>query len=215
VGKKFTRGGSVDLSIDTSDLDRIRNLVSPREFSKIQRSALRYAASSVRPAVGKGISSRYGIKSGRVKEDSRVGPIVSTNGLDFHVDIAFSRRPPTGMQYAPREVGGGLSLQIFRSGRTRVKGGFLQTTRRGQQLTFKPAGGSYGGDTGGFMRAGERRNKPRRSLEVVHGPSTGSIFLGRSKFGDQIKNEVDARAGEQYEKGAVRAYEAMMRGFGR
>jgi hypothetical protein len=207
MGKKFTRSGSVDLSIDTSDLERIKDLVSPREFSKIQRSALRYAASSVRPAVGKGISSRYGIKSSRVKEDSRVGPIVSTNGLDFHVDIAFSRRPPTAMQYGPREVAGGLSLQIFRGGRTRVKGGFIQTTRKGQQLTFKPAGGSYGGDGA--------RNKPRRAIEVVHGPSTGSIFLGRSKFGDQIKNEVDARAGEQYEKGAVRAYEAMVRGFGR
>ena len=207
MGKKFTRGGSVDLSIDTSDLERIKGLVSPREFTKIQRSALRYAASSVRPAVGKGISSRYGIKSSRVKEDSRVGPIVSTNGLDFHVDISFARRPPTGMEYSPRAVAGGLSLQIFRGGRTRVKGGFLQTTRRGQQLTFKPASGSYGGDGG--------RNKPRRGIDVIHGPSTGAIFLGRSKFGDQIKNEVDARAGEQYEKGAVRAYEAMVRGFGR
>ncbi len=204
---KFTRGGSVDLTIDTSDLERIKGLVSPREFTKIQRSALRYAASSVRPAVGKSISSRYGIKSGRVKEDSRVGPIVTNNGLDFHVDISFSRRPPTGMQYAPRPVAGGLSLQIFRGGRTRVKGGFLQTTRRGQQLPFKPVSGSYRGDAG--------RSKPRRAIEVIHGPSTGAIFLGRSKFGDQIKNEVDARAGEQYEKGAVRAYEAMVRGFGR
>jgi hypothetical protein len=204
---KFTRGSSVDLTIDTSDLDRIKGLVSPREFTKIQRSAMRYAASSVRPAVGKGISSRYGIKSARVKEDTRISQIASTNGLDFYVDIFFSRRPPTGMQYTPRKVGGGLSLEIFRGSRTNIKGGFFQTTRRGQQLTFKPASGSYRGDAG--------RNKPRRAIEVIHGPSTGAIFLGRSKFGDEIQNEVNARAGEQYEKGAVRAYEAMVRGFGR
>jgi hypothetical protein len=204
----------IDFSIDTSDLDRIKDLVSPREFSKIQRQALGYAARSVTPAVGKGISSRYGIKSGRVKADVR-GPFIKSNGIDHEADLYFSRRPPTGMQYAPREVAGGLSLGIFRGGRTQIRGGFIQTTRKGQQLTFKPAGGSYGGDTGGFMRAGERRNKPRRAIEVVHGPSTGSIFLGRSKFGDQIQNEVNARAGEQFEKGVVRAYEAMMRGFGR
>jgi hypothetical protein len=204
----------IDFSIDTSDLDRIKSLVSPREFSKIQRQALGYAARSVTPAVGKGISSRYGIKSSRVKADVR-GPFIKTNGIDHEADLYFSRRPPTGMQYSPNAVAGGLSLGIFRGGRTTVKGGFIQTTRKGQQLTFKPARGSYGGDTGGFMQAGERRNKPRRAIEVVHGPSTGAIFLGRSKFGDQIKNEVNARAGEQFEKGVVRAYEAMMRGFGR
>jgi hypothetical protein len=196
----------VDFQIDSSDLDRIKALVSPREFSKIQKQALGYAARSVTPAVGKGISSRYGIKSGRVKADVR-GPFIKTNGIDHEADLYFSRRPPTGMQYAPREVGGGLSLGIFRGGRTQIRGGFIQTTRKGQQLTFKPARGSYGGDGA--------RNKPRRAIEVVHGPSTGAIFLGRSKFGDQIQNEVNARAGEQFEKGVVRAYEAMVRGFGK
>ena len=196
----------LELSFDASDLDRIKSLVSPREFSKIQRQALGYAARSVKPAVGKSISSRYGIQSSRVKADVR-GPFIKSNGIDHEADLYFSRRPPTGMQYSPRPVSGGLSLSIFRGGRTQIKGGFIQTTRRGQPLTFKPAPGSYSGDAG--------RKKPRPNIEVIHGPSTGAIFLGRSKFGDQIQNQVNARAGEQFEKGAVRAYEAMVRGFGR
>lgn len=201
---------AVDITIDASDLERIKSLLSPREFSGVQKSALRYAASSVKPAVGKGVSSRYGITSTRIKDDTRGPYFSSANGIDHLAELTFSRKPPTGMQYKPKQTSSGLSLQLFKSGgRTIIKNGFLQTIRNGnRQLTFRKGSNSYKQDL-----QDKKRNKPRRNLVLIHGPSTGSLFLGKSRFGNEIRDEVNSRIADQYNKGLNRAYEALLRGY--
>ena len=197
------------LSLNISGIEALspmQQLANPARLEKVLRSSLAYASRSVPLAVGRAVSARYGITSTRVRQDS-FPPVFSGSGEDFVATLRFSRRPPTGMQYRPREVGPNLRLGIFRRGQpTIVQHGFVGTMR-GREATLKPdPSTAYGPD----LQAG--RARPRRGLDVVYGPSVGSAFLGQSTYGEEIRKEVSSRIQEQFEKGVDRALRAIERG---
>ncbi len=202
---KFSRSG-FELELDTTDLERIKGLVTRKQYETVARAGLTYAAKATPPAVARQIGSRYNLPSRRTKADTR-GPYVTGTGDNLQAELYFARRPPTAMQFGkPRQTSAGLSVALFKGEKTTIRGGFLVTTRRGQRLPVKPdRSKTYKGDAG--------RAKPRSGLSVIYGPSVGSVYRGQSRYGDQIRGEVDARISEMFTKGVNRRFEAMMRGF--
>jgi hypothetical protein len=186
--------------------------ISPRALDKASRSAIRYASKAVPPAVAKGITSSYGIKSARVKQD--ISRVRIEQGGQAAV-VGFSRRPPTLMQYGakagtrgtgrrglgrgrgwspPAKPGRPLTAMTLKArGRQKVPGAFIARGNNGNQLVLQ--------------RQGDR-------LKALYGPSVGSIFLGRSEVGEQLRSDVEQRVSQQFVTGFERALKADARGFG-
>jgi hypothetical protein len=198
-----------------SDLQKMQAFLSPATFAKAQRAGTRYAAKSVPPAVAKGISSAYNIRSARVKEG-----ILGTRFVDEGeaAIIRFSRRPPTLRQFnpnpgkrghqpgmgrgmgwdKPKPKGRPLSAVISKAqGRQTYPTSFLATGLSGNALVLRRSGSG-----------------PAARLIGVYGPSIGSIFLGQSSIGPQLRATVQERIQEQYIKGFERQMSAAARGFG-
>lgn len=181
-------------------------------LNKARKAGISYAAKAVPPAVAKGISAAYNIKSARIKQDiSRVSFVDN----DQAAVIRFSRRPPTLAQFNPnpgrrghqRGLGQGMgwaaakpkgkpltALVVRAQGRKAFAGAFLATGANGNQLVLR--------------RRGDQ-------LVAVYGPSIGSIFLGNSSIGPELRATVQARIQEQFQKGFERQMQAAARGFGR
>lgn len=193
-------------------LQKLQLILDPKLFEKAQKGGLAYAAKAVPPAVAKGISTSYNISSGRIKNDISS---VRFAGDGSSATIGFSRRPPTLTQFKPnpgkrgkqpglgRGLGWGkpqskgrpLTATIVRAnGRQPFAGAFLATGANGNNLVLRRKGAGFVG---------------------VYGPSTGSIFLGRSEIGEQLRSDVEARISEQYLKGFQRVLDAAARGYGR
>ena len=207
----MARGRMVQIDIEgISQLQRMALMLDPDNFEKILYTGLDYAAKATPPAVAKAISSRYNITSSRVKEETS-GPYVRGEGEDMVATLRFSRRPPTGMQYKPRMVGPNLQLRPYKGATTVVQHGFIGTMR-GRQFTLRP---DFRKLFGPDERADSGRRHPRFALDVVYGPSLGSIFLGQSAFGDEIRQEVNDRISEMFNKGVQRELDRQARGFGR
>ena len=192
-------------------IQRLQAFLTPTIFQKAQKAGLAYAAKAVPPAVAKGISASYTLSSARIKKD--------ISGVRFAGDgteafIAFSRRPPTLTQFKPnlgkrgkqpglgRGLGWGpskpkskpITAAIIKGQRKPFPGAFALAGLQGNQLIVRP--NRYG------------------TLSSIYGPSVGSIFLGQSTIGDQLRASVQARIIEQYDKGFERAMAAAARGFG-
>jgi hypothetical protein len=193
------------------EITRARGFIAPATLLKAQKAGVRYASRSVPPAVAKGITAAYNLTSARVKKD--------ISGIRFAPDgesatIAFSRRPPTLVQFRPtpgrrgRQPGLGRGLgwgparppgrpvqaAILRGQRKPYRGVFLATGANGNQLALRRT------DSG--------------QLQSVYGPSIGSIYAGNSAIGDELRNSVEQRIQDQYLKGFQRALDAAARGYG-
>lgn len=192
-------------------LRKMQTLFAPAVMQKATAGGIKAASSAVPVAVAKGISAAYNIPSARIKADIR--------GVRFNSDqteavIGFSKRPPTLTQFKPtpgkrapqRGLGRGkgwakptnpgtpLRAAIVRSqGRQDFRGAFLATGQNGNAIVLR--------------RQGDK-------LKGVYGPSIGSIFLGQSKIGPQLKATVEQRIGEQFIKGYDRVLSAAARGYG-
>jgi hypothetical protein len=186
--------------------------ISPKALDKASRSAIRYASKAVPPAVAKGVTQAYGIKSARVKQD--ISRVRIDQGGQAAV-VGFSRRPPTLMQYGakagtrgtgrrglgrgrgwspPAKPGKPLTAMTLKAkGRQKVPGAFIARGNNGNQLVLQ--------------RQGDK-------LKALYGPSVGSIFLGRSEVGEQLKSDVEQRVSQQFVTGFERALKASARGFG-
>lgn len=198
-------------------LDTIRGLqraLEPERFARALKGGILYATKSVPPAVAKGVSASYAISSARVKKDIDKAR-VSSDGTE--ASIAFSRVPPTLVQYQARAgargrqpgLGQGLgwgppitpgrpltALLLRAGGRQEFRRAFLITGRGGNRVAV------------------ERKTRDRRSkLRGVPGPSIGSIFLGQGQLSDELQASVNARVKEQFEKGFDRVWGAVGRGF--
>jgi hypothetical protein len=192
-------------------LQRMSALLGQATIEKAQRSALSYAATAVPPAVAQGITAYYNLPSARVKKDIS-GVRFSSDGLS--ATIAFRRRPPTLSQFKPnpgrrghqpglgRGLGWGpakpagkpLTAAIVRGDRKPYRNTFIATGNSGNQLVF--------------------RRDAEGKLHSVYGPSIGSIFLGESAIGPDLRATVQARISEQYIKGFQRALDSASRGYG-
>ena len=193
-------------------LQKMQEFLNPKTFEKAQKGGLTYAAKSVAPAVAKGIGAAYNIKAGRIKQD------ISSVRIDQDgktATIRFSRRPPTLGQYGVKPgsrgkqpgLGRGMgwgnakpagkpltAIQLRSTGLVAISGAFQGKGNNGNQLVFR-----RGADG---------------KLISLYGPSIGSIFLGKSKIGTQLRADVQARIQEQYVTGFQRVIDAVSRGYG-
>lgn len=204
------------LSIDLQgieQLQRARELLSAKQFDKAIKSAVAYASKAVPPAVAKGIGSAYAIKAARIKQDIS-GIRLSPDGGS--ATIRFSRRAPTLAQFSPRPGTRGTGRRGLGRGK-----GWTAPTKPGRPITavvLKAKGRQpY---RGAFMATGANGNQlvlkraPGGRLKALYGPSIGSIFLGRSQVGEQLRSDVRTRVQDQFAKGLERALGAMSRGYG-
>jgi hypothetical protein len=191
--------------LDTKELEKFKPLLTGKELFKLVDAGMRYASKSTGPAVGKQISQRYSIGSRRVQADVR-GPFITSNAPEIESKLFFSRRPPTGMQYRPRQTKSGVDFRFFKREKTSIRGAFLQTVK-GNRLPFKP-------DRSKLQKPQPGRNKPRFALKTIYGPSVGSMYLGDSRHGIEIRQRVDERINEQFTKGVERRVKSILRGYG-
>jgi hypothetical protein len=193
------------------DITRARGFIAPATFLKAQKEGVRYASKAVPPAVAKGITSKYNLKSARVKDDiSKV--TFAPDGES--ATIRFSRRPPTLVQFNPnpgrrgrqpglgrgrgwgpaKPAGQPVRAAVLRGARKPYRGVFITNANSGNRVALKPT------DNGG--------------LQSIYGPSIGSIYAGNSAIGDELRNTVEQRIQGQYLKGFERSLNASARGFG-
>lgn len=195
----------VNITLDgLASLNAMRALVDPRSLDRAMRAGLSYAQKATPPAAGKAISFRYSLASARVKADVKGLAIRGDEAL-----VRFGRRPPTVMQFRPRQNASGVAYRLYKGATVQVPHAFIGAARGRQMVLMPDRSKPYRAD----LRTGRRR--PRAALRFVHGPSVGSIALGRSKYGDEIQREMGARINEQFAKGVQRELDRQARGFGR
>ena len=194
-------------------LERLRSFLDPKLYDKATKGGISYASKAVPPAVAKGISSGYNITSSRVKQD--ISKVRFVDGGQTAL-IGFSRRPPTLAQFKPNP-----GTRQPQPGLGRGKG-WGKPAKPGKPLTatiIKGKGRQI--IPGAFMATGASANRLvlRRTdngqLKGVYGPSTGSIFLGNSAIGPNLRADVQARINEQFIKGYQRVIDSAARGFGK
>lgn len=188
------------------DLLKLKAFTDPKLYEKALQGGLKYASGSVPTAAAKSIRQEYTIPSARVKQDIK-GPFIRGD----EATLIFSRKPPTLVQFGfnPGKRGGpqpGLG-QGKGWGKPKPKGkpASAKILRAGARLSYPNT----------FLAKGLPFTRLKTGkLKVEHGPSTGSIFLGRSQFGDQFRAEVQARMNEQFIKGVQRVLDSAARGYG-
>lgn len=201
------------LTISLTGLDqlqRMQALLQPELFLKAQQGGIAYAAKAVPPLVAKTITATYNISSARIKQDIS-GVRFSSDNLS--ATIAFSRRPPTLVQFRPnpgkrgpqpglgRGLGWGpanppgkpLTAAIIRGQRQTFPGAFITTGASGNQVVLR---------------------RTPTGLKAVYGPSIGSIALGDSAIHAALEAALQQRMAEQYQKGFERVLAAATRGYG-
>ena len=197
----------LNVSLDGAEkLSKMAALLTPKLFDKALAGGVRYAARAATPAIGKAASSRYGIRSGAAKDD--VGrPRFYDGGQS--ATISISRKPRTAAQFGGRLLGrGGYSWALFKGQRQVQRLGFIGTTPEGATVPFIRLPGPKV-----RMTKGRYAGKMRQRIDVIRGVSTGSMFLGDSRFGDVMKKEVEARMSEQFLRGVDRELGRAARGF--
>ena len=180
----------IDISarvIGDTQLAQTLSRLSAHDIPKAIRAGVRYAARGGRTEVGKNIRQRYGLTTGRIKQD--VSDPQFRDGGQTAI-IRTSRKPITAMQFKPKETRQGLSMAIYRGQRTVVRSGFIA-----KGMPFR------------------RRGKQRMPLDVIHGPSIHAIYTG-GKHAGPIQQATEQRISEQLEKGIIRSLQGMGRGFG-
>ena len=193
------------------ELKRLQSFLDVKLYEKATKGGISYASKAVPPAVAKGISSGYNITSTRVKKD--ISRVRFADGGQTAV-IGFSRRPPTLVQLKPnpgtRQPQPGLGRGL----------GWGKPAKPGKPLTatiIKANGRQI--IPNAFMATGLNANRLvlRRTsngqLQGVYGPSTGSIFLGNSAIGEQLRKDVQKRINQQFIKGYERVLDSPVRGF--
>ena len=172
-------------------LDGIEGLTTMRAFvdrkgvQKATKYGLSYASRAGKTEAAKQIRARYNIPSGRIKQDIS-GPFISPDASEAR--LVFARKPPSALQYGARDTGKGLTVSIFRGQRKAVARGFLVSSGNLQGKPFR------------------RVSRARTPIDFVSGPSVGSIFAGKSQFGDEIRDQVSNRINEQFAKGFERKF---------
>jgi hypothetical protein len=181
----------------TRSLDPMLELTNPKLFAKALKGGVNYAAKAAATQAGKSVSSRYNIKSARIKADIRK-PFIRGD----QATIFFSRRPPSAIQYGGKDNGNGLSISVFKGQRVNVARGFI--------MKPGPKAGPKAGKPWQRISA-----DPRSKIRFVYGPSIGSVALRSGRHAATIKAELQARMNEQFIKGVQRVLDSAARGYGK
>jgi hypothetical protein len=192
---------TVSLDITTAGLSNMQALLNPAQFRKDVSAGLRYAGKGAKVTAAKEIGGRYVLTAARIKQD------ISTPKLtDDGIELRFARKAPTLRAYGGKPTGTtkagrpiGLAFKIFK-GKQQKNPNVFWLNVGGQPspgLPFRrpPLGDkSYG-------------------YGVAYGPSIGSIFGGKSAFGEVIREATTQRVQEHFIKGVQRAMARRNRGF--
>lgn len=214
---------NVDISARLVGDDQLRTTLhrlGQEDVRKAIRAGVRYAAGRGKTVMAKHIGQRYTLKASRIKDDIYAPQF--RDGGETAV-ISTKRKPISARQFGLREGKRDITIAIFRGERTRIPGGFMQTSEAGKfegRRAFranrkKP----YTGDTKAisFARAvrGERNRRiPRHGLSMVHGPSLHAIYTG-GKWKGPIQFATNEVLSEALEFGIIRSLQGMGRGYGR
>ena len=202
---------SISLSLAGIDqLQRLKAFLDPKLYDKALRGGINYGSKAAPPAVAKGITASYSLSAARVKKDISRTQFVDGGQTAL---IKFSRRPPTLTQFKPKagtrypqpglgqglgwgkpvKAGKPITAVINRSkGRQAFDGAFFAQGLNSNSLVLRK------GSNGRFYG--------------VYGPSVGSMFLGNSAIGPQLRSTVEQRIQEQFIKGFQRVLDSASRG---
>ena len=192
------------LSLDAIGLTAMRRLVNPKQFDKDLQAGLRYARSTVKKVAAREIGSKYALTAARIKKDIK-DPIYTNDSIL----VRFNRVPPTLRAYGgvplttrPTKTIGtgvpiGLKYRVFKG-----KGG---TQKRPGVFWLRVGSTPYPGIP--FKREGPN------TITALYGPSIGSIFVGKSAFGEKIREVTTEAAQVQFIKGVERSMSRRKRGF--
>jgi hypothetical protein len=202
---------SISLSLAGIDqLQRLKAFLDPKLYDKALRGGITYGSKAAPPAVAKGITASYSLSAARVKKDISRTQFVDGGQTAL---IKFSRRPPTLTQFKPKagtrypqpglgqglgwgkpvKAGKPITAVINRSkGRQAFDGAFFAQGLNSNSLVLRK------GSNGRFYG--------------VYGPSVGSMFLGNSAIGPQLRDDVQKRIQEQFIKGFQRVLDSAKRG---
>ena len=202
---------SVSFSVSGVDqLSRLQAFLDPKLYDKARRGGISYASKAVPTAVSKGVTAAYNLTASRVKKDISRTQFVDGGQTAL---IRFSRRPPTLTQFKPKagtrnpqpglgrgmgwgkpaQPGKPISAVISRSrGRETFNGAFFAQGLNANSLVLRK------GSNGRFYG--------------VYGPSVGSMFIGASAIGPQLRSSVEQRIQEQFIKGFQRVLDSAKRG---
>ena len=202
---------SVSFSVSGIDqLSRLQAFLDPKLYDKARRGGISYASKAVPTAVSKGITAAYNLTASRVKKDISRAQFVDGGQTAL---IRFSRRPPTLTQFKPKagtrnpqpglgrgmgwgkpaQPGKPISAVISRSnGRQTFNGAFFAQGLNANSVVLRK------GSDGRFYG--------------VYGPSVGSMFIGASAIGPQLRENTEKRIQEQFIKGFQRVLDSAKRG---
>ena len=188
------------LRIDLDGADKLtamQALLSPATFERALKGGMQYAAKATPPAISKAVGARYNWKARDIKNDTR-GPRFSDGGRT--ATITLSRRARTAAVFGGRMTTRGYTFSVIRGERQTFTHAFVAPGKQGIMLPFyrtkpnTPGGGRY-------------------PIDVIHGASLGSVFLGNSRFGAVMKDEVEERMRRQFIVGIDRELSRKSRGF--
>jgi hypothetical protein len=202
---------SISLSLAGIDqLQRLKAFLDPKLYDKALRGGITYGSKAAPPAVAKGITATYSLSAARVKKDISRTQFVDGGQTAL---IKFSRRPPTLTQFKPKtgtrypQPGLGQGL------------GWGKPVKAGKPITavINRSKGKQAFD-GAFFANGLNDNSlvlrkgSNGRFYGVYGPSVGSMFLGNSAIGPQLRSTVEQRIQEQFIKGFQRVLDSASRG---
>ncbi len=210
-------GNALTVSCEIAGNDELRKLqafLAPATYGRAVREGVRYGAASAKPAAAKAIGSRYNLKAARIKKD-----ILKPYIKGATAEIIFRRTPPSLMSFGAKP-----GTRGHQRGMGRGKG-WAKASPRGKSFTFKILRGgrrisapdvfvaNFTKKDGEGFSVALRRSRKGKLGYAGSGPSIGSIFAGKSKFGDSIREEVLARIGEQFEVGFKRSLDKQRAGY--
>ena len=214
MGSQLAVSGQIE-GID--GLLKMQAFLSPQVYGRAVREGIKYGAKAGKVRAAQLIGERYNIKAARIKKDI-AGPYITGDSATFY----FSRTPPSLMSF-----GGRAGTRGRQSGRGRGKG-WGKAAPPGKPFTFQILKGgrrvsaknvfvaTFTKADGDGYSVALRRRPPgaRRQLGYAgSGPSIGSIFAGRSKFGDTIRKGTLDRISEQFMVGFKRSMDKQKAGY--
>ena len=202
---------TVSVSLSGIDqLSRLQAFLDPKLYAKARRGGISYASKAVPTAVSKGITAAYNLTATRVKQD--VDPPRFVDGGKTAL-IKFSRRPPTLTQFKPK-----AGTRYPQPGLGQGKG-WGKPTKAGKPISavINRGKGRQSFD-GAFFAQGLNANSlvlrkgSNGRFYGVYGPSVGSMFIGASAIGPQLRSDVEKRIQDQFIKGFQRVLDSAKRG---
>jgi hypothetical protein len=173
-------------------LSAMSAVLTPQLFQRALKGGTQYAARATPPAIAKAVGARYSMKARDIKDDI-TKPRFTDGGTT--AIIRLSRRPRTAAAFSGRQTTRGYSFAVVKGERQLFRRGFLAPGKQGIPLPFY------------------RKGKERYPIDVIHGVSLGSVFVGDSRFGQVMQQEVEQRMSEQFMVGIDRELKRAARGF--